>query len=359
MLPVRRGLIPRLASGNVPDFDGRVALEPVRRLPDGPVGGADLCLVHDVHVFLDLGVALRRDGSLCHATANQVPRLARRLAWQPGMRRRRDGLRFSPPPGVTSLPSAALWLGAGARANYGHYLDDAMTGLAAMDAVGVLGTFPAISPGLARWQSDLLAAAGLAGIRTLGGGVIHVERLIYATAMNSYLNRADGLLGDLAARFAPTAAVAANPGGKGATYLSRRGFSGRIIVNEAALEAALSARGVRVIRPERMTPAEQISAMAGTGVLIGASGAALANALFLPRGATLVELRPPPVREPWVARMSAALGLQHVVLPLQLLAPSAAGILPRLRQLPRRLAGHYGYFLRAEIAPVLERLPPG
>lgn len=99
---------------------------------------------------------------------------------------------------------------------------------------------------------------------------------------------------DLAARLPR----ADGPGGEEVFYLSRRGYTGRILNNEPALERALQARGVRILHPQRLSVAAQIAAMAQARVVIGpAGGAALANLVFLaPPGAQVVELRPGPVK---------------------------------------------------------------
>ena len=149
----------------------------------------------------------------------------------------------------------------------------------------------------------------------------------------------------------------AGAGGEEVVYLSRRGFTGRIVVNERALERALAARGVRVLRPERLSVAAQARAMARARLVIGASGAGLANMVFMAPGARLLELRPDPVREPWMALASAARGIGHDVLALEGPLPRAEiPAVQRLRQWPRRLTGRYHYALKADIDAVLARI---
>ena len=80
--------------------------------------------------------------------------------------------------------------------------------------------------------------------------------------------------------------------GKGADnliYISRR-FSRRALPAEGQLENLLAARGFRILHLESMDWREQISAFAGAKVIAGAHGAGLANLVFTPPGATLIEL---------------------------------------------------------------------
>ena len=64
----------------------------------------------------------------------------------------------------------------------------------------------------------------------------------------------------------------------------------RVMVNEAELEAALRRRGFLIARPERMDALAQVALMRDADVVVGASGAALANAMFLKPGARVVDL---------------------------------------------------------------------
>lgn len=85
-------------------------------------------------------------------------------------------------------------------------------------------------------------------------------------------------------------------------YLSRRRFGKtRKIVNENELEAALWDLGFRVIYPEELTFRDQLGLYRNAAVLIGLSGSALHNSVFMSAGSwciTLGDLRNPlkPIR---------------------------------------------------------------
>lgn len=330
-LPQRPGLAALLAGGGFPQAPG--AWDWIE--PPGPGGTGDvaLCAVPDVVWAPGVGAAWR-DGVPLFSPSAQAQAQVRTQA-----RRARR---------VHRLERASLWQSAGALKNYGHFLFDGMTGLAALEAAGLLGRYPAISAPHSAWQASLLAEARLTSQAV--AGPVAIGQAVYTTAMNAYLNRASGLVPALAAR------LGRGGGGAGAVYLSRRGYSGRIMVNEAALEAALAAQGAKVIRPERMPVAAQLAAVRGARVVVGASGAALANVLVLVPGARVVELRPAPVAEPWMGLTTAALGLEHAVLPLPVVTGAEVPLAARLRQLPRALTGRYRYAVRAEIAAVLAAL---
>jgi capsular polysaccharide biosynthesis protein len=99
--------------------------------------------------------------------------------------------------------------------------------------------------------------------------------------------------------------------------------------------------------------------MRGAGLVVAPSGAALANMVFLPPGARVVELRPPQMAGAWTTLAAAALGLDHVVLPARTaLAPGEVPPLHRLMQMPRRLTRRYAYHYAVDVEAVLEAATP-
>jgi len=64
----------------------------------------------------------------------------------------------------------------------------------------------------------------------------------------------------------------------------------RRLLNEEEIEGIVQSHGYELVRPESMTFAEQLSRMRGTRVLAGPFGAALANAVFMPAGGTIIEI---------------------------------------------------------------------
>jgi len=252
---MRDDLAARLAEGNPPEAGLSVMmLEPAQ----GPAGNVVLVHARNVVVAPALGLVLDgRSYTPLFAPAAQVPdaAIARTQA-----RAARAGT-------LPRIARAALWCGAGAARNYGHFIFDGLTGLAALDARGLLTRYPPLGPRLTRWQRDLRALAGLAAApdAAIRAPLIRVDELIYTDCLNYYLHRAGGLFAALAARFDAARSeigAEAGAGGEDVVYLSRRGFTGRIVVNERALERALAACGARVLRPERLSVAAQARAMA-------------------------------------------------------------------------------------------------
>ncbi|MEC3861684.1 glycosyltransferase 61 family protein [Mesobacterium sp. TK19101] len=343
-LPRLPGLAEMLASDTAPGWDGWDWLEPSGA--DG-AGGAALVVLHDALWLPRAGLIVDSAGRPAFASAGQVPPRIR----LPGATQTRDGWRVTAS-GAARVDRAALWMAGGAARNYGHFLFDALPGVCALDDAGILAQVPATAPVLPDWARTVLKMAGVQ-VRERGEPVLRIGTLVYVTSMNAYLNRCGPLIRPAAARLRGTGAA----GRGGAVYLSRRGYSGRILVEEAQIEAALSGRGVDVIRPEKLSPDQQRAQVAGRDVLIGPSGAALANMIFLPRGARVIEIRPEPVQEPWMDLACRALGLMLTVVPGSGPLPRAqVPLAARVQQLPRWALRRYHYAYSADPGQVLAAL---
>jgi capsular polysaccharide biosynthesis protein len=93
--------------------------------------------------------------------------------------------------------------------------------------------------------------------------------------------------------------------------VSRRDAAKRRIVNEDALLSALAPLGFEVIVPGTLSFDEQVSAFSSAEVVVGPHGAGLANALFMPRGGSMLELHHEGIRRPWYRRLAGTLGLGY------------------------------------------------
>ncbi|MFE3837337.1 glycosyltransferase family 61 protein [Pseudogemmobacter sonorensis] len=332
-LPRIAGLAGRLARGESCG-DGQDLLETEGWFAGYPVGPLRLVVLRGALWHRDTGLVMTRDGRLPAAPAAEIPppALARSRRMLHRLRPRRMG-------------RGALWLPMGAQANYGHFLFDALPGLTALEETGLSSLYPPVSPALRPWQAALARLAGLEHrLRFPPDPVIEFDQLVYATTLDHYLQRSGALLLRSFARLGgrrPSLSGAPLSGAGESLYLSRRGRSARIFLDEAALERGLAARGVRVIDPGRMEPAEQIAAFGRARVVIAASGAALANIPFLPEGARVVEIRPPGMEGAWTGLTAARFGLDHVIVSAEGLPPGALPLAARIAQLPRRLAGRY------------------
>lgn len=145
---------------------------------------------------------------------------------------------------------------------------------------------------------DLVSVAGYIpfGRRTAGGSG-HAHGSFSAPALTSMRDH-------LLAR----AGGPAQPGPR--RVLLRRSSTGRSLVNEQALEAALQPHGFVGIYPERLSFVEQVRLFSGAEMVVGATGAAMANCIFCPPDARIlicISAHPEHAYRYWLA-MAAAVG---------------------------------------------------
>lgn len=75
-------------------------------------------------------------------------------------------------------------------------------------------------------------------------------------------------------------------------FISRAGAPGeRVVINRSVIEALAKARGYRIVYPETVDVAAQLSLFASASVIIGEYGSALHNTVFAPAGAKICALR--------------------------------------------------------------------
>ncbi len=115
-------------------------------------------------------------------------------------------------------------------------------------------------------------------------------------------------LGDLllAAAKAPAPAPVGD-----ALYLSRAGEKRRNLTNDAALAADLGALGFTTFDPGGTRVADQVAAFRGASRIVATHGAALANLLWAPKGARVVEIFSEDSCKSVYLVLAKQLGLEH------------------------------------------------
>lgn len=96
--------------------------------------------------------------------------------------------------------------------------------------------------------------------------------------------------------------------GRKKIYVSRRLSSNRRVVNEATFRQLLANRGYEILELEMTSLLEQIEIFREAGVVVGVHGAGLTNMIWMPVGASVVELRPESLRRNDFLCLAAAVG---------------------------------------------------
>lgn len=281
----------------VPDWIGGVAVQ----------AEITIARARDLVLAPRSGVLIGATGQVFQSTAGEM------LSWRPDLkalprvRAVGEARLFDPPPGLPRLATASVFQAKGGEFNYGHFLLDCLPALLAIERQGLTARFPPVAGPLSRWRRDLLSMAfpGLA-VRELAQPLVRIDEAAFASPMDHFLHRPNLIVGRLRERILDRAPA---PAGRRRIYVSRRAYPMRVMVNEPELERALEARGFLVVRPERLKPAEQIALMRGAEVVVGATGAGLANGLFAPEGAQVFEILPETFAAPWLRDVLHVVGV--------------------------------------------------
>lgn len=104
------------------------------------------------------------------------------------------------------------------------------------------------------------------------------------------------------------------PSGPEKIYLSRRGTPRRRFASEAELMPALAARGFVAIQPETLSVVDQVRCLGSARWIVAPHGAALANMVFAPPGARVMELFHPQHKNRCYKNLAAACGHSYASL---------------------------------------------
>lgn len=278
------------------------------RAPHPAVFGAiTLCRVPEAAVSPVYGAVIGAQGHVFRSSVTEMLSWRPDLALLPHVAQVGEDAVLTLPADLPTLEAATLWRAWGGAFNYGHFLLDCLPSLLAVEEAGLAGRFPPITAPLKPWARDLLSLAlPHTPVREVRAPMLKVDEALFATSMDHFLHHPNALLARLRARILARSPEPTRRDGR--VYLSRRGHPMRVMVNEAALERALRRRGFRIVRAERLSVAAQIALMRSAQVVVGPSGAALANALFTEPGARIVEIQPQTFTSQWVDMLCRVIG---------------------------------------------------
>ncbi len=170
-------------------------------------------------------------------------------------------------------------------------------------------------------------------MREIAAPAIRLDQAVYATSMDHFLHAPNALLTRVRERLAARAGP--SPLRAERVYLSRRSHAHtmRILLNEVELERALAARGFAIVRAERLRPAEQIALCRQAKVVVGPTGAGMANALFAEPGSLVIDIQPQVFPGAWISAFGEQIG--HDGWTYYVPAPAPAAEVPWIRRARR------------------------
>lgn len=199
---------------------------------------------------------------------------------------------WAPPP--RRLPGTSALVGASGHRNYYHWMFDMIPRIELIRAAGR-------AEGIDRWilPRTPLGAAGrileLCGIDPSRihwhgrGAHVECERLVVSSPPAPLGGATARSVAFLRERCIPRE-LRDRPDARRRLFLARKAT--RRVANMDAVEPVLRKHGVEVVATEGLSFDEQVRMFAGASLLVGAHGAGLTNAIFMPAGSALVEVVP-------------------------------------------------------------------
>jgi len=253
-------------------------------------GEAYLHTFHDV--LVDTGYWVVLDGDRAYTRETYGRNFANSPLVSGRVDRERGAYVVSVPPPALAIEAPCALLGG--DDNYSHWLSRSLLKLALFDhradALPLL-----VNEDLRAHQREYLELLGIPEKRLVKvprGQVIRCRELVVPTTLRNHPQMPAGLqwirqrLGRLRVPESEASDL---------LYASRRDATRRRMLNEADLEAALADRGFRIIVPGQMPVNEQIAAFSRARLIVAPHGAALANLMFAPRGAAVIEIATPSI----------------------------------------------------------------
>ncbi|RYC30841.1 DUF563 domain-containing protein [Lichenibacterium minor] len=308
LLPRRPEPAAELFPGATSRHGGEVPAPPWWSETEGYIGQLDAFKLTDVLLFPAWGVVVTPAGDVMRLTMEEAAYATPDLSGLPHAVRHGGDTVLDLPDDVPRVERALLTMPFGARMNYGHFVLDALSSLAALDATGLFAAHPVLVPPLKPWQARHFALMGAAPLVT-AAPVVRVGELVYTGAVHHFLHNPNFNYRDLRAR--QLAALAPTGDGPRRLYLSRGRRDRRPMRSEARLVAALRRAGFAAVDTGRMSVDRQMALFAGAEAVVGAAGAAFANALYCRPGTAVVEIMPRGMENHWVQPLCRIGGLHH------------------------------------------------
>jgi Glycosyltransferase 61 len=170
-----------------------------------------------------------------------------------------------------------------------HWVLDVLPRLSIVDRFDRLRDMPLILPGLTPPQRESLQILGIRPerIAEFHGNHWHVENLYYPSTLGFTGNPTSLAVQWLRERFASFSQA------RKRLYVSRTDARERRVINEADLLKEIVAFGFEVVCPSGMPFADQVRLFSQAQIILGPHGGGLANSVFAPPGATVIEVFPP------------------------------------------------------------------
>ncbi len=187
--------------------------------------------------------------------------------------------------------------------NYGHFLYDGLPAAVLFRQMFPRARIRLVGQELREWQRQILAALDLLDGYVSVTAPIIFRRMIASTMLSMHVSYPTAFARPLfdGLRFRLGIPRTDRPR---LIMLSRAGDVGRRwLRNREAVERRVADLGFTIVRPEHLSFLEQVALMSSAELVVGESGAAMANIGFCPPGARVLEIQPERFVENWTRGM--------------------------------------------------------
>jgi len=211
-------------------------------------------------------------------------------------------------PRVSELPGRWATCVSAGTTTYFHWLLDALPRLGLLADLGCDVDGLVVPAALEEFHHETLGRLGLERLVQCQAGEnlnVRVERLVAPSMPGAPLEPAAWACAWLREIFG-----AGSPATR-RLYVTRRGAVRRRLLNEEEIVDLLLKEDFEVVDPAALSVREQAQLFASAEIVVAPHGAGLANLVFAPAGATVIELLSPHYVNPCYWALSAAVGLRY------------------------------------------------
>ena len=193
--------------------------------------------------------------------------------------------------------------------NYGHFLYDGLPVVLMLRSAMPDGQFRLVSNRLEPWQRSLLQGLGLLHLHLEVRTPVRFPQAVVTDLLALHVSYPTRFVRPVfdALRFRYGGAA---PRSKTVLLSRANDNARRPLVNRQEMEDELFKMGVEIVRPETLSIPEQIAIAASAALVIGESGAAMANVGFCDPGASVLEIQNEAVTDGWTRAACRVLGLR-------------------------------------------------
>jgi capsular polysaccharide biosynthesis protein len=199
--------------------------------------------------------------------------------------------------------------------NYGHFLLDSLPGVLLFYKEILQGTIKIVTEPLQCWQREYLDILGIADSHLFlvaKDMFLKLESIVWPSTLYGNTHRPSYFTRVMGNFLTALSCIKESSANSELVYISRAGIKDRQFArkmeNEEVLISALTQQGFTIIFPEQLSVAEQIEIFSQAKVIVGESGAGMANIIFASPGCNIIEIMPEIKNQVWIKQLCGLFG---------------------------------------------------